>query len=78
MSSITDMEIQHLRIKVSENAKHEYQVEVSATSVTGDKFILKEDKTDIEKVTYETLLEKLVVEKFRATHKELDETEKSS
>jgi len=53
-------------------------VEVSATSVTGDKFILKEDKTDIEKVTYETLLEKLVVEKFRATHKELDETEKSS
>ena len=78
MSSIMEVDVQHLRIKVSENAKHEYQVEVSATSVTGDKFVLKEDRTDIEKITYETPLEKLVVEKFRATWKELDETEKSS
>ena len=72
MSTITDMDIQHLRIKVSENAKHENQVEVSATSVTGDKFILKEDRTDMEKVTFETPLEKMVVDKFYATHKLLE------
>tara|TARA_R110002020_G_scaffold64430_5_gene170982 strand:- start:1475 stop:1714 length:240 start_codon:yes stop_codon:yes gene_type:complete len=77
MSTITDMDIQHLRIKVSENAKHEVQVEVSATSVTGDKFILKEDRTDIEKITFETQLEKMVVDKFYATHKLLKEGNKT-
>ena len=71
-NNLTDLDIQHLRIKVSENAKHEVQVEVSATSVTGDKFILKEDRTDIEKITFETQLEKMVVDKFYATHKLLE------
>ena len=75
MSTIGEPNVQHLRIKVTENAKHEKQVEVSATSVTGDKFILKEDRTDVERITFETPLEKLVVSKFFATHAELNRIE---
>ena len=70
--STLEPNVQHLRIKVTENAKHEKQVEVSATSVTGDKFILKEDRTDMEKITESTPLEQFVVAKFFAVHKLLE------
>ena len=64
--------MQHCRIKISENAKHEHQVEVSATSITGDKFVLKEDRTDMERITESTPLEQFVVAKFFAVHKLLE------
>ena len=66
-------DVQHCRIKISENAKHEKQVEVSATSITGDKFVLREDRTDDARITEETPLEQFVVAKFYAVHKLLEE-----
>ena len=65
-------DVQHCRIKISENAKHEHQVEVSATSITGDKFVLREDRTDMERVTESTPLDQFVVAKFFAVHKLLE------
>ena len=75
--STLEPNVQHLRIKVTENAKHEKQVEVSATSVTGDKFILKEDRTDVAKTTSETPLAQLVAMKFFETHAELNKIEQT-
>ena len=75
MSTIGEPNVQHLRIKVTENAKHERQVEVSATAVTGEMFVLNEDRTDVAKTTSETPLAQLVAMKFFETHAELNRIE---
>ena len=78
MTSSLEPESQHLRIKIHGNAKPSDTisgriVEVSATSVTGDMFVISDDKDDIAKVTASTPLHKKVVEEYLKTHKELKE-----
>ena len=75
MSSL-EPNIQHLRIKIHDNAKPSDTisgqiVEVSATSVTGDMFVISDDRDDVAKVTTSTPLHKKVVDEYFKTHAEL-------
>ena len=71
--TLGEIEIQHSRIAIKENSKQEPQVEVSATSVTGDKFQLKEDPEDLERVTSQEPLEDWVIRTYFSVKKKLKE-----
>jgi hypothetical protein len=72
--TLGEIEIQHMRIEIKENSKQEPNVTVSATTVTGDKFQLKENPDDQEEVTKQEPLVEFVTRTYNETKAKLAET----
>jgi|TARA_R110002074_G_scaffold199829_1_gene367621 hypothetical protein len=71
--TLGEIEIQHMRIEIGENSKQEPHVTVSATTVTGDRFVKKENPNDQEEVTSSQPLVDFVTDIYKQTKAKLEE-----